>query len=386
MPSVYACIQPYTGDMVPLLETPPRLLLGPGPSPVNPRVYRAMAQPIVGHLDPFFFQINEEILAWLRLVFGTRNPFTMVISGTGSAGMECAVTNFIEPGTRLAVFANGYFSDRLTEMARRHGADIVRLEKPWGTVFTDAEARSFIQSARPQVVAYVNAETSTGARQDGTAICKAAHEAGAMVIADCVTSLGGMPVNVDDTGIDIAYSGTQKALACPPGLAPITCSERAVEYLRHRASTPPSWYLDLKLLLDYYESAHRYHHTAPISMFYALREALALIVEEGLDARFARHRRNHDLLVDGLKDLGIPMFVAPADQLWTLNTPCVPEGVDDAKVRQYLMREHNIEIAGGLGPLAGKVFRIGTMGEGSTEANVRLLLKALGPALRYAGR
>jgi alanine-glyoxylate transaminase/serine-glyoxylate transaminase/serine-pyruvate transaminase len=345
-----------------------------------------MAQPIVGHLDPFFFQVNEEILTWLRLCFGTVNPFTMVISGTGSAGMECAVTNFVEPGTRLSVFANGYFSDRLTEMARRHGAEITRLEKPWGEVFSDAEAAEFIRSSRPQVVAYVHAETSTGACQDGAAICRAAHEAGALVIADCVTSLGGMPVQVDETGIDIAYSGTQKALACPPGLAPITCSERAVAHLRQRASTPPSWYLDLKLLLDYYESAHRYHHTAPISMFYALREALALIVDEGLEARFARHRRNHELLVAGLDELGVKMLVAPAHRLWTLNTPLVPEGVDELEVRRYLMREHSIEIAGGLGPLAGRVFRVGTMGEGSSEANIRLFLEAFSAALRYAGR
>ncbi|MGB9610165.1 MAG: pyridoxal-phosphate-dependent aminotransferase family protein [Bryobacteraceae bacterium] len=367
------------------VQPPRRLLFGPGPSPVHPRIYEAMSRPIVGHLDPYFFQINEEIRAGLNSCFGTKNEFTMVISGTGSAGMECAVANFVEPGSTIAVFANGYFSDRITEMARRHGARVERLEKPWGQVFTDAEAREFIHAVRPRVAAYVHAETSTGAHQPGAAICRAAHEVGALVIADCVTSLGGMPVLVDETGIDIAYSGTQKALGAPPGLAPITCSPRAVEYLRQRKSPPATWYLDLKLLLDYYESAHRYHHTAPISMFYALREALAIIGEEGVENRWARHRRNHERFVAGLAEMGIRMHVAEGERLWTLNTPCVPEGINDANVRRRLMDSHGIEIAGGFGPLAGKVWRIGTMGYGSTEDNVDLLLAALRETLRAEG-
>jgi len=367
-----------------VISAPPRLLFGPGPSPVHPRVYSALAQPIVGHLDPYFFQINEEIRRGLQLCFGTQNPFTMVISGTGSAGMECAVTNFTEPGMKVAIFANGYFSDRLTEMARRHGADVVRLEKPWGQIFSDEEAAAFIAETQPKLVAYVHAETSTGAHQPGQAICAAAHAAGALVIADCVTSLGGMPVDVDQTGIDIAYSGTQKALGCPPGLAPITCSERALDYLRARKNPSVSWYLDLKLLLDYYENAHRYHHTAPISMFYALRESLALVEEEGLENRFVRHRQNHEALVAGLKGLGMNMLVAQGERLWTLNTPLLPEGVNDLAVRKCLMARHGIEIAGGLGPLAGKVLRIGTMGHGSREENVVLLLTALREALAEA--
>lgn len=344
-----------------------------------------MRQPIVGHLDPFFFQVNEEIRGWLKQCFGTANDFTMVISGTGSAGMECAVTNFVEPGAKVAIFANGYFSDRLTEMARRHGAVIARCEKPWGETYSDSEAREFIAAEKPQVVAFVNAETSTGAHQPGDGICKAAHDAGALVIADCVTSLGGMPVHVDAAGIDIAYSGTQKALGCPPGLAPITCSPRALEWLRNRQNNSVSWYLDLKLLLDYYESAHRYHHTAPISMFYALRESLAIIADEGLEARFARHRSNHEAFVEGLAALGIGMLVQPGHRLWTLNTPLVPAGVNDLNVRKHLMANHGIEIAGGLGPLAGKVFRIGTMGYGSTAENVSLLLEALTAALKAEG-
>jgi alanine-glyoxylate transaminase/serine-glyoxylate transaminase/serine-pyruvate transaminase len=370
---------------IPSLQPPKRLLFGPGPSPVHPRVYEAMRQPIVGHLDAYFFQVNEEIRRWLKMCFGTQNEFTMVISGTGSAGMETAVANFVEPGSKFAVFVNGYFGERLSEMGRRHGAQLVRLEKPWGETYDDDEAREFILRERPNVVAYVHAETSTGAHQLGHAIASAAREAGALSIADCVTSLGGMPVNLDETGVDIAYSGTQKALGCPPGLAPVTVSPRGVEWLRARQTTPVSWYLDLKLLLDYYESAHRYHHTAPISMFYALREALAVIAEEGLENRWARHRANHELFVAGIEKLGMRMLVKPGHRLWTLNTPCIPAGVNDLNVRKKLLEAHGIEIAGGLGPLSGKVFRIGTMGYGSTAENVNLILGALEEAMREEG-
>ena len=367
------------------VQPPKRLLFGPGPSPVHPRVYAAMAQPIVGHLDPYFFEVNEQIRHALQLCWDTKNEFTMVLSGTGSAGMEAAVANFVEPGDRFAIFVNGYFGERLSEMGRRHGANLIRFEKPWGEVFSDEGAAALIHRERPDVVAFVNAETSTGAHQDGTAIAKAAREVGALSIADCVTSLGGMPINLDAMGVDVAYSGTQKALGCPPGLAPITCSPRAVEWLRARKTTPVTWYLDLKLLLDYYEKAHRYHHTAPISMFYALRESLAIIEEEGLENRFERHRVNHEAFAAGVEKLGMPLLVAPGIRLWTLNTPRVPAGVDEAKIRQSLMRNHGIEIAGGLGPLAGKVFRIGTMGYGSTAENVKLLLGTLEEALKEQG-
>ncbi len=367
-----------------VLAPPKRLLFGPGPTPVHPRVYEAMSKPIVGHLDPYFFQINEEIRQGLNLCFGTNNDFTMVISGTGSAGMETAVANFVEPGSRFGVFANGYFSDRLTEMGKRHGAEVLRFEKPWGQTYSDTEAAAWIAENKPSVVAFVQAETSTGAYQRGHAIAKAAHEVGALVIADCVTSLGGMPVEVDQAGIDVAYSGTQKALGCPPGLAPITVSPRGLDWLRNRKTTPTSWYLDLKLLLDYYESAHRYHHTAPISMFYALHESLQIVAEEGIENRWARHKQNHQLFVDGLKAMGVAMLVAEPHRLWTLNTPLVPEGVNDAQVRTQLMKDHGIEIAGGFGPLAGKVFRIGTMGYGSSPENVDLLLSALKGAMNNA--
>jgi alanine-glyoxylate transaminase/serine-glyoxylate transaminase/serine-pyruvate transaminase len=341
-----------------------------------------MAQPIVGHLDPYFFQVNEEIRHGLQTCFGTKNEFTMVISGTGSAGMETAVANFVEPGARIGIFANGYFSDRLAEMAKRQGAEILRFEKPWGETYSDSEAAAWIAANKPSVVAFVQAETSTGAYQRGHAIAKAAHAVGALVIGDCVTSLGGMPCDVDAAGIDVAYSGTQKALGCPPGLAPITVSPAGVEWLRNRKTTPVTWYLDLKLLLDYYESAHRYHHTAPISMFYALHESLRIIQEEGLENRWARHKQNHELFVEGLKSIGVSMHVAEGHRLWTLNTPLVPEGVNDAAVRKYLMDQEGVEIAGGFGPLAGKVFRIGTMGYGSSPENVDLLVRSLAAGMK----
>ncbi len=359
--------------------------MGPGPTTVEPRVYEAMTKPIVGHMDPFFFQIAGEVAELLRLVFGTRNPFTVAVSGTGSAGMETAVANFVEPGSKFAVFNNGYFCDRIAEMGRRYGADVVRLEKPWGEVFAGEEADDFIRREKPQVVAFVHAETSTGALQNGKAICKAAHETGAIVIADTVTSLGTTPVQVDETGIDVAYSCSQKGLSCPPGLAPVTISPLALERLRARTSPCRCWYLDLSLLDEYYGGSRRYHHTAPISMFYALREGLAIIAEEGLENRWARHHRNHLALVAGLEAIGLRMHVAEGHRLWVLNTPRVPQGIDDLKVRKRLLDRHGIEILGGFGPLAGKVFRIGVMGASSTEANVLLLLDALEEALQAEG-
>ena len=343
---------------------------------VAPRVYDALRQPVVGHLDPFFFEVVEDVRKLLGYAFSTRNAFSIAISGTGTSGMETAVGNFVEPGEKFAVFANGYFCDRMTDVARRHGAAVVRLEKPWGEVFNDQEARDFLRRERPRVVAYVQAETSTGAFQQGKAICEAAHEGDALVIADCVTSLGGMPVMVDETGIDVAYSCTQKGLSCPSGLSPLTVSPRAWERLRQRRAPVDSFYLDLRLLESYFRD-HKYHHTASATLFYALREALALVAEEGIENRWERHRRNHQAFVAGIEQMGMRMHVAAGHRLWTLNTPCVPDGVDDAKVRQRLLDECGIEISGGFGPLAGKVFRIGLMGYSSTEENVAKILDAL---------
>ena len=369
----------------PALQPPRRYLFGPGPTMVHPRVYEALSKPIVGHLDPYFIQVMGDVQQLLKTTFGTNDGATLVISGTGSAGMEAAVANFVEPGAKLAVFANGYFSDRLTEMAKRHGANVVRFEKLWGETYSDNEAREFIHREKPKVVAYVQAETSTGALQAGQAICAAAHDAGALVIADCVTSLGGVPVAFDQTGIDVAYSCTQKGLSCPPGLSPMAMSARAMDYLRARTSPSRSWYLDLKLIHDYSTVSHRYHHTAPISMFYALREALLVINEEGIENRWERHRRSHKSFVKGIEAMRLRMHVPEGHRIATLNTVCVPEGVDEAKVRRRLLDEPGIEIAGGFGPLAGKVFRIGVMGPLATEENVQFFLKEFKKALSAEG-
>jgi alanine-glyoxylate transaminase / serine-glyoxylate transaminase / serine-pyruvate transaminase len=377
--------QPSSALQFPALQPPRRYLFGPGPSMVHPRVYEALSKPIVGHLDPYFIQVMADVQLLLKIAYGTRDGATLVISGTGSAGMEAAVTNFVEPGAKLAVFANGFFSDRLTEMAKRNGATVVRFEKPWGETFTDDEAREFIAREKPKVVAYIHAETSTGALQSGLAICASAHEVGALVIADCVTSLGGVPIEFDRTGIDVAYSCTQKGLSCPPGLSPMAMSPRAMEWLRARTTPSRSWYLDLKLIHDYSTVSHRYHHTAPISMFYALREALLVIAEEGIENRWERHRQSNRSFVKGIEAMGLHMHVPAEHRIATLNTVCVPAGVDEAKVRKRLLDGPGIEIAGGFGPLAGKVFRIGVMGPLATDDNVQFFLKEFKKALSAEG-
>jgi alanine-glyoxylate transaminase / serine-glyoxylate transaminase / serine-pyruvate transaminase len=367
------------------MQPPKRLLYGPGPTMVESRVYEAMAQPIVGHLDPFFFDVVNDIRDGLRTAFGTSNPFTYALSGTGSSGMEAAVANFVEPGSKLAVLAAGFFADRISEMGRRHGADVVRLEKAWGESFSDREARDFIRREKPGVVAFVQAETSTGVYTPGKAICEAAHENDALVIADAVTSLGAMPVHVDENGIDIAYSCTQKGLSAPPGLAPITVSPRAVERLRTRKHPVDVWYLDLKLIEEYYDGPHKYHHTAPVSLFYALREALAIIAEEGIENRWSRHHRAHKQLVSGLTGQGITMLVPEPQRLWNLNTPRVPDGVNDVAVRNHLMQHYGMEVLGGFGPLAGQIFRIGLMGPLATEQGTDQFLQAFASALDACG-
>lgn len=369
----------------PALQPPRRYLFGPGPTMVHPRVYEALSQPIVGHLDPYFIQVMSDVQELLKPVYGIHEGVTLVISGTGSAGMEAAVSNFTDPGTKFAVFANGYFSDRLTEMASRHGANVVRFEKNWGETYTDDEAKDFIVREKPQIVAFVHAETSTGALQPGRAICAAAHEAGALVIGDCVTSLGGLPVEFDATGIDVAYSCTQKGLSCPPGLSPMALSQRAMEFLRARTTPPRSWYLDLKLIRDYSTVSHRYHHTAPISMFYALREALMEIAGEGVENRWERHRRASKAFAKGIEAMGLRMHVPEQHRIPTLNTVVVPGGVDEAKVRKRLIDGPGIEISGGFGPLAGKVFRIGVMGPLATEENVAFFLREFKSALNAEG-
>jgi alanine-glyoxylate transaminase/serine-glyoxylate transaminase/serine-pyruvate transaminase len=352
---------------------------------VAPRVYAAMGQNVVGHLDPFFFQTADEIRSLLGYAYSTKNQFCLAVSGTGSAGMEAAVANFAEPGRKFALLSNGFFADRIGEMARRQGAEVVKLAKEWGQPYDPQEVRDFIRREQPHMVGFVQAETSTGMFNQAKPICEAAHEAGALTIADCVTSLGGMPVLVDDNGIDIAYSCTQKGLGCPPGLSPMTVSERALDRLKARTAPMQAWYLDLQLIDSFY-TGHKYHHTASATLLYALREGLAIVAEEGLENRWARHKRNHEAFVAGIEAMGLEMHVKnPGDRLWTLNTPRVPAGVDDAKVRAWLLEQFGMEIAGGFGPLAGKVFRIGTMGYGSTPENVMLILESLEAALKQQG-
>jgi alanine-glyoxylate transaminase/serine-glyoxylate transaminase/serine-pyruvate transaminase len=340
-----------------------------------------MTKPVVGYLDPFFFEVVEEARRDLRVLFGTANAMTIAISGTGSAGMETAVSNFSGPGTKFGIFISGFFGDRIAEMARRHGATVVRCEKPWGETFTEAEATEFLERERPHLVAFVHAETSTGALQNPRAITRPAHAIGALVIADCVTSLGGVPIDADASGIDIAYSCSQKGLSCPPGLSPFTASPRAVEAMRARKTDNPVWYLDLKLLADYYDAPHKYHHTAPISTFYALREGLAAIMDEGAANRFARHQRSHEEFVRRIEAMGLSMHVAAGQRIATLNTVRVPEGADDMAIRKRLLSHHSIEIAGGFGPLAGKIFRIGLMGPLASPENVELFCSAFSECL-----
>ncbi len=371
----------YHPSRYPDLNPSPRLLLGPGPSTVHPRVLRAMATPLVGHLDPQFITIMDEIQDLLRMVFETTNTLTIPISGTGSAGMEAALCNFIEEGDPVLICVAGYFGERMTDMAARYRADVHRIDVPWGAVFSARQVREALQAHPAKLVAIVHAETSTGALQPLEEIAEVVHEHGALLLVDAVTSLGGIPVAVDQVGIDICYSCSQKCLGAPPGLAPLTISPRAQEVLRARKSRIANWYLDLTMVQKYWGGERTYHHTAPISMNYALREALRLVEEEGVQERFSRHARNAQMLWDGLSELDLTLHVPIAHRLPSLTTVRVPDGVDEAGVRRRLLDEYNIEIAGGLGTLKGKIWRIGLMGYSSRPENVVALLGALGRIL-----
>jgi alanine-glyoxylate transaminase/serine-glyoxylate transaminase/serine-pyruvate transaminase len=345
---------------------------------VPARVLGALATPLVGHLDPEFLLLMQEVQKLLRYIFQTDNELTVPISGTGSAGMESALCNFIEPGDRVLIAIQGYFGERLFDMAGRYGAQVDRLEKPWGQVFDPAEIKAALNKAKYKLLAIVHAETSTGACQPWIGeIAAAAHQSGALLVLDTVTSLGGLPVEIDAWEVDVAYSGTQKNISAPPGLAPLTVSPRAREVLRKRHTKVQNWYLDLSLLEKYWGNERTYHHTAPISMNYALREALRMVAEEGLEARFARHRANAESLWAGLEEMDLSLLVPIEYRLPTLSTPLVPPGVDELEVRQRLLNEYNIEIAGGFGQLKGQVWRIGLMGFSSRRENVTLLLAAL---------
>lgn len=371
---------------LPAFVAPPsRVLMGPGPSAIAPSVLAALSAPTVGHLDPYFLRIMDEMQTMLRQVFRTENPLTLAVSGTGSAGMETCVVNLIERGDRMLVCKNGVFGGRMADVAERAGAEVTLIERPFGEVFSVEEIEAAIQKSRPQVVGIVHAETSTGAWQPLEEISKAAHDAGALLLADCVTSLGGVPVEVDEWELDAVYSGTQKCLSCPPGLAPVTFSPRAVAAIDQRRTKIASWYLDMTMVRNYWGEDRSYHHTAPINMNYGLHEALRLVLEEGLPARHERHRRNHLALKAGLSAIGMEYAVADACCLPMLNAVKIPAGVDDAAVRKQLLNEFGIEIGGGLGPMKGKTWRIGLMGEASTPRNVLLFLAALERCLTAQG-
>lgn len=356
-----------------------RLLLGPGPSMVHPRVYRALSTPIIGHLDPEFLQIMDDIQQLLRFVFQTKNQFTIALSATGSAGMESAFVNVVEPGDKVIIGVNGVFGNRMSDIIGRCGATPVQIKKPWGESIDLHEIENQLKQANDiKAVALVHAETSTGVQQPLAEVGELCKKHGALLIVDAVTSLGGVPVKVDDWQIDVCYSGTQKCLSCPPGLAPITFSDEAIAVAKSRKTKVQSWYLDTTMIADYWSDKTRaYHHTAPISMNYALREALRLIHEEGLEQRFARHKQNSLELINGLKKLDLTPFVDESIRLPTLNSIKLPGNLDEAKIRKRLLDEYNIEIGGGLGDLAGRIWRIGLMGESSKKASVVHLLSAL---------
>jgi len=371
------------------LAPPSRLLLGPGPSMVHPRVLRAMSTPLLGHLDPDFLGIMNEVQAQLRHVFRTTNVFTIALSGTGSAGMEATLVNIIEPGDTVIIGINGVFGGRMADVVERCGGIPIKIEAAWGNVFDPQQIEDALRRAGGvKAVALVHAETSTGAHQPLEGLGALCHRYGALLIVDAVTSLAGVPLEMDTWEIDACFSGTQKCLSCPPGLSPLTFSARALEVVKARKRKVQSWYLDLSLIADYWAEGKRaYHHTAPISMIYALREALRLVLEEGLEARFARHRRNSAALVAGLAIFGCALQAKEGHSLSTLNCVTVPQNTDEALIRKSLLAEFGIEIGGGLGPLAGKVWRIGLMGESSRQEHVMALLSALEQiAGRHRGR
>jgi alanine-glyoxylate transaminase/serine-glyoxylate transaminase/serine-pyruvate transaminase len=357
-----------------------RILLGPGPSPVPQRVLRALGAPTLGHLDPQYLAIMDETCQFLRQVFRTKNPLTFPVSGTGMAGMECVAVNLIEPGDEVIVCVNGVFGGRMKDVMERCGATVHAIEAAWGDVFSKEQiAAAFEQHPKAKLLGIIHAETSTGAHQPLAGLADLVHARGALLAVDAVTSLGGHELRVDEWGIDAIYSGTQKCLSCPPGLSPVSFGERALARMDARKTRPQSWYLDVSMLRKYYTGGGAggrvYHHTAPVNMTYALREALAIVLEEGLEERIARHETMHRRLRAGLETMGLGYI--PKKSLHTLNCISIPAGADDAGVRRRLLEEYGIEIGGGLGPMAGKAWRIGLMGHGATVRNVDLVLTAL---------
>jgi alanine-glyoxylate transaminase/serine-glyoxylate transaminase/serine-pyruvate transaminase len=360
------------------LNVPHRLLLGPGPSAVHPRVLRTMSTELIGYLDPEWIALMDEEQALLRAVFQTENKMTFPMSGTGSAGMETAFCNFVEPGETVVIGCNGYFSERMCEMAKIYGANVKRIEKPWGDIFTSDEIEAALVENKPvKILALVHGETSTGALQPLEGMSDIVQRNGALFLIDCVTSLGGVPLKIDDWGIDVAYSASQKCLSCPPGLSPFTVSDRAREILYRRKTRVSNWYLDLTRIEKYWNQDRVYHHTPSTTLHYGFREGLRLILEEGLEDRWSRHQTVVEYLWDKMETLGLQLFVPKRHRLSSLSTVCVPEGIDDAAVRTRLREIYNIDIAGGFGPLKGKIWRIGLMGFSSRRENVTLLSEAL---------
>ena len=361
-------------------DPPRRVLMGPGPSDVHPRVLAAMARPTIGHLDPEFVRMMDELKDLLRYAFQTENRVTFPVSGPGSVGMETCFVNLVEPGDKVIVCRNGAFGGRQLENVERTGGVPVVVDDDWGTPVSLAKLEDSLD-ANPdaKVVSFVHAETSTGVRSDAAEIAALAHAHGALVIADTVTSLGGIPVLVDAWGLDAVYSGSQKCLSCTPGLSPVTFSEAALDKVRARRTKCQSWFMDLNLVLPYWEGGARtYHHTAPINPLYGLHEALLLVVEEGLEAAWQRHADLHAALVAGLEELGMGLLVEPEYRLPELNAVLVPEGVDEARVRAEALKRYDLELGAGLGALAGKIWRVGLMGTSCTQANVDLCLDVLG--------
>ena len=366
-------------------EAPLRKLMGPGPLDIHPRVYQALTSPVIGHLDPAYLKILDQVGDQLRKVFQTRNRATNAAPGTGTSGMEACVANLVEPGDKVLVCVHGYFGDRLRQMVERQGAEITLIEEEWGKPTEPQRVEAALKADAYKVITLVHAETSTGVLQPMDDIVKLADKYGVMILLDTVTSLGGVEVKMDEWGLDAAYSCSQKCIGCPAGLAPVSFSDRALEAVKSRKHPVSSWYLDITLLEKYWGSDRVYHHTSSSTLNYALLEALRLIEEEGLQSRFDRHLENHRALVAGIEALGLEMHVRPEYRLPTLNTVKIPEGIDDLKVRRYLLETFNLEIGGGLGALAGKVWRVGLMGYSSSAENVLFFLSAISRALAIQG-
>jgi alanine-glyoxylate transaminase / serine-glyoxylate transaminase / serine-pyruvate transaminase len=363
------------------LKMPNRLLLGPGPSNVHPGILAAMNTPPVGHLDPTFLNLMDEVRSQLQYVWQTDNPMTIAVSGTGTAAMEATIANSVEPGDIVLVGVMGYFGNRLVDMAGRYGADVRTITKPWGQVFSLDDLKTAIETHHPRILALVHAETSTGARQPIAGVAELCQKYGTLLLIDTVTSLGGVPIFLDEWGVDLAYSCSQKGLGCPPGASPFTMSARAMEKLQKRPTKVANWYLDMNLLGKYWGTERVYHHTAPINMYYALRESLRLISEEGIENCWQRHQKNVEYLWESLEGLGLKMHVEREYRLPTLTTVCIPEGVDGKAIARRLLDEYNVEVGGGLGELAGKVWRVGLMGYNSRPESVDNLVEVLGQVL-----